>query len=412
MTMADERFADRYRLERRLGVGGMSTVQLAFDTRLERYVAVKLLAEHLAEDSSFVARFRREALAAARLVHPNVVQVFDFGLDEETNRNFIVMEHVDGHSCAEILKDQGRLDPRDAVDVLVQACKGLDYAHRNGVIHRDVKPGNLLRSHEGVVKLADFGIAKAAEDSEITKAGSVLGTAAYLSPEQARGEKAGPPADLYALGVVSYQLLTGRLPYEAASLTDLARLQESGPPPGPHDVEPSVPVELSEAVLKALHPLPEGRYEGALEMGDALRDGLRGIAPEPTDATAALDPTSATRMLGDATAATRAEPRTASRPAQRTRRPLEPLDEPPRRRQPARGSVAPPAQRRQPRKRRNPLKALLLLVLLLAVAVIGVIGYQAVQDGADRAVQLREDVRGNVQDAVDEIKGLIEDNTR
>ena len=410
--MADERFADRYRLERRLGVGGMSTVQLAFDTRLERYVAVKLLAEHLAEDSSFVARFRREALAAARLVHPNVVQVFDFGLDEETNRNFIVMEHVDGHSCAEILKDQGRLDPRDAVDVLVQACKGLDYAHRNGVIHRDVKPGNLLRSHEGVVKLADFGIAKAAEDSEITKAGSVLGTAAYLSPEQARGEKAGPPADLYALGVVSYQLLTGRLPYEAASLTDLARLQESGPPPGPHDVEPSVPVELSEAVLKALHPLPEGRYEGALEMGDALRDGLRGIAPEPTDATAALDPTSATRMLGDATAATRAEPRTASRPAQRTRRPLEPLDEPPRRRQPARGSVAPPAQRRQPRKRRNPLKALLLLVLLLAVAVIGVIGYQAVQDGADRAVQLREDVRGNVQDAVDEIKGLIEDNTR
>jgi serine/threonine-protein kinase len=412
MTMADERFADRYRLERRLGVGGMSTVQLAFDTRLERYVAVKLLAEHLAEDSSFVARFRREALAAARLVHPNVVQVFDFGLDEETNRNFIVMEHVDGHSCAEILKDHGRLDPRDAVDVLVQACKGLDYAHRNGVIHRDVKPGNLLRSHEGVVKLADFGIAKAAEDSEITKAGSVLGTAAYLSPEQARGEKAGPPADLYALGVVSYQLLTGRLPYEAASLTDLARLQESGPPPGPHDVEPSVPVELSEAVLKALHPLPEGRYEGALEMGDALRDGLRGIAPEPTDATAALDPTSATRMLGDATAATRAEPRTASRPAQRTRRPLEPLDEPPRRRQPARGSVAPPAQRRQPRKRRNPLKALLLLVLLLAVAVIGVIGYQAVQDGADRAVQLREDVRGNVQDAVDEIKGLIEDNTR
>jgi eukaryotic-like serine/threonine-protein kinase len=412
MEMADELFADRYRLERRLGVGGMSTVQLAFDTRLERYVAVKLLAEHLAEDSSFVARFRREALAAARLVHPNVVQVFDFGLDDETKRNFIVMEHVDGHSCAEILKDHGRLDPRDAVDILVQACKGLDYAHRNGVIHRDVKPGNLLRSHEAVVKLADFGIAKAAEDSEITKAGSVLGTAAYLSPEQARGEKAGPPADLYALGVVSYQLLTGRLPYEAASLTDLARLQESGPPLGPHDVEPSVPRELSEAVLKALHPLPDGRYEGALEMGDALRDGLRGIAPDPTDATAALDPTSATRMLGDATAATRAAPRTSSRPAQRTRRPLEPLDEPPRRRQPAPGSVPPPAQRRPPRKRRNPLKALLALVLLLAVAVVGVIGYQAVQDGADRAVQLREDVRGNVQDAVDEIKGLIEDNTR
>jgi eukaryotic-like serine/threonine-protein kinase len=412
--MADELFADRYRLESRLGVGGMSTVQLAFDTRLERYVAVKLLAEHLAEDASFVARFRREALAAARLVHPNVVQVFDFGLDDETKRNFIVMERVDGQSCAEILKEHGVLDPRDAVDILEQACRGLDYAHRNGVIHRDVKPGNLLRSHEGVVKLADFGIAKAAEDSEITKTGSVLGTAAYLSPEQARGEKAGPPADLYALGVVSYQLLTGRLPYEAASLTDLARLQESAMPPSPSDVDPDIPRELGEAVLQALHPLPEARYEGALEMGDALQNGLRGIAPEPTDSTVALDPTSATRMLGDPTAATRMETGTSSRPAQRTRRPLEPIDEPPRRREPARrASVAPPpAQRRAPRKRRNPLRYVVTLVVLLAVVVVGVLAYQTIQDNSSKAVQLRENVRGNVQNAVDEIKGVIEDNTR
>src|SRR4051795_6706619 len=299
--MTDELFADRYRLERRLGAGGMSTVELAFDTRLERYVAVKLLAEHLAEDSSFVARFRREALAAARLVHPNVVQVFDFGLDDETSRNFIVMEHVDGQSCAEILKEHGVLDPRDAVDILVQACHGLDYAHRNGVVHRDVKPGNLLRSHEGVIKLADFGIAKAAEDSEITKTGSVLGTAAYLSPEQARGERAGPPADLYALGVVSYQLLTGRLPNEAAPLTALPRRQGGSPPLSPHDVAPEVPPALAEAVMRALHPLPEGRYDGALEMSDALTDGLRGVAPDPTDATVALDPTASPPMLGDAT---------------------------------------------------------------------------------------------------------------
>ena len=342
--MADDLFADRYRLENRLGVGGMSTVQLAFDTRLERYVAVKLLAEHLAEDASFVQRFKREALAAARLVHPNVVQVFDFGLDDETNRNFIVMEHVDGQSCAEILKEHGALDPRDAVDILEQATRGLDYAHRNGVVHRDVKPGNLLRSHEGVVKLADFGIAKAAEDSEITKAGSVLGTAAYLSPEQARGEQAGPPADLYALGVVSYQLLTGRLPYEAASLTDLARMQESGPPLSPSDVDPDIPRALGEAVMRALHPLPEGRYEGALEMGDALQQGLRGVAPEPTDATIALDSTSATRMLGEPMPTG-----TSSRPAQRTRRPLEPIDEPPRRR-----PSAPPPREAAPRQRARP----------------------------------------------------------
>jgi serine/threonine-protein kinase len=342
-------------------------------------------------------------------VHPNVVQVFDFGLDDETGRNFIVMEHVDGQSCAEILRDQGALPPQEAVDILVQACRGLDYAHRNGVVHRDVKPGNLLRSHEGVVKLADFGIAKAAEDSEITKAGSVLGTAAYLSPEQARGEKAGPPADLYALGVVSYQLLTARLPYEAASLTDLARMQEAGPPLSPSDVNPDVPRALGEAVMRALHPLPEGRYEGALEMADALSAGLEGIAPDPTDATAALDSTSATRMLGDATAATRAETR---RPAERARRRLEPLDEPSRRRQPARAAAPVPAQRQRPRQRRSPFPAVFALVLLLGVIVIGVIAYQTVQDNAKRAVQLRENVRGNVSDAVDQIKGLIDDNTR
>ena len=139
-----------------------------------------------------MSRFRREALAAARLVHPNIVQVFDFGLDEATARNFIVMEFVDGESCAEILRDHGPLGTREAVNVLSQACRGLDYAHRNGVVHRDVKPGNLLRSRDNAVKLADFGIAKAAEQSDITKAGSVLGTAAYLSPEQARGEPAGP----------------------------------------------------------------------------------------------------------------------------------------------------------------------------------------------------------------------------
>ena len=216
---AEQLFFGRYRLERRLGVGGMSTVHLAFDTTLERYVAVKLLAEHLAADDAFVARFRREALAAARLVHPNIVQVFDFGSDDASGRQFIVMEFVDGNSCAEILRDRGPLAPRDAVDILTQACRGLDYAHRNGVVHRDVKPGNLMVNTEGVVKLADFGIAKAAEQSDITKVGSVLGTAAYLSPEQARGEPAGPASDLYALGVVSYQLMAGTLPFEAASPT-------------------------------------------------------------------------------------------------------------------------------------------------------------------------------------------------
>src|SRR5450755_3177529 len=218
--------AGRYRLEGRLGVGGMATVQLAFDQRLERNVALKLLAEHLADDPAFVSRFRREALSAARLVHPNIVQVFDFGFDERQHQHFIVMEHVPGHSCAELLRDRGHLDVEPGVEIISQACRGLDYAHRNGVVHRDVKPGNLLVSDTDVVKLADFGIARATDQSSITQVGSVLGTAAYLAPEQARGEEAGPRADLYSLGVVTYQLMSGRLPYQAASLSELALKQQ------------------------------------------------------------------------------------------------------------------------------------------------------------------------------------------
>src|SRR4030088_3116694 len=144
----------RYRLEGRLGVGGMSTVQLALDQRLERHVAIKLLAEHPADDPSFVSRFRREALSAARLVHPNVVQVFYFGFDAGHHQHFIVMEHVSGNSCAELLRDRGHLDLEQALNIVTQACRGLEYAHRNGVVHRDVKPGNLLVSDSDGVKLA------------------------------------------------------------------------------------------------------------------------------------------------------------------------------------------------------------------------------------------------------------------
>jgi serine/threonine protein kinase len=402
----DGLFAGRYRLERRLGVGGMATVQLAFDTRLERRVAVKLLAEHLADDGNFVNRFRREALAAARLVHPNIVQVFDFGLDDSTHRNFIVMEFVDGPSCAEILREQGTLAPNEAVDVLAQACRGLDYAHRNGVVHRDVKPGNLLRSDEGMVKLADFGIAKAAEDSDITKVGSVLGTASYLAPEQARGEPAGPASDLYALGVVAYQLLAGRLPYDAASLTDLARLQESGPPPRLDELDPEIPRALAAAVARALHRDPEHRYPDAAEMETALRDGLRGRAPSDTEATWAMSDETATRML-TGTGATSAVPRTSSQSAPHRR--LEPISEPPPRRAPAGRPAGPP-----PRRRRNAgMRAFVAVLVVLALAAAGVAAYAVVDSSSgSKSVQLRNDVRGKAQDAIDQLRGLIDDNTQ
>jgi serine/threonine protein kinase len=399
-----ELFADRYRLERRIGVGGMATVQLAFDTRLERNVAVKLLAEHLADDSSFVSRFRREALAAARLVHPNVVQVFDFGLDDATHRNFIVMEYVDGQSCAEILRERGTLPPDEAVEILAQSCRGLAYAHRHTVIHRDVKPGNLLRSHDGMVKLADFGIAKAAEQSDITKVGSVLGTAAYLSPEQARGEPAGPASDMYALGVVAYQLLAGRLPYEAASLTDLARLQESGPPPRLDEITTGVSPALAATVARSLHRDPDQRFADASEMETALRDSLRGRAPVAPTGWAAPDDTAATRML-TGTSATSAMPRTRQAPP---RRRLEPLDEPP--------TSAPRAPRRAPappprRRQGGALRLLVGLLVVLALAAAGFAGYQALQDAGGGSVELRENVRGQVDSSLGELRGLIEDNT-
>jgi serine/threonine protein kinase len=403
----DQLFADRYKLERRLGVGGMATVRLAFDTRLERHVAVKLLAEHLAEDPSFVSRFRREALAAARLVHPNIVQVFDFGSDDATGRQYIVMEFVDGCSCAEMLRDRGRLEPGEAVEILGQACRGLDYAHRNGVVHRDVKPGNLLRSTDGgMVKLADFGIAKAAEQSDITKAGSVLGTAAYLSPEQARGEPAGPASDMYALGVVAYQLMAGRLPYEAASLTDLARLQATSPPPRLDELEPDVPPTLAAAVLRALSGEPEARYPDAAAMEDALRDGLRGRGPAATEAAwSPSDDTASTQML-ERTRATTAMP-------PRARRQLQPIDEPtpPPRRAPARRQSAPPPA---PARRRSGggIGRWVALLVVLALVAGGLAAYQAVNSAGAKTVQLRKDVSGRVDRAAEELRGLIEDNTR
>src|SRR3954471_18763426 len=274
--------AGRYELGDRLGLGGMSTVVVAFDTRLERYVAVKLLAEHLADDAQFVARFRREAMAAARLVPPNIVQVYAFALDDASGRHYIVMERIVGPSGAQVLRDRGRLPGDEAVDWIAQAGRGLEYAHRNGLVHRDVKPGNLLLSEaDGTIKLADFGIAKIASDeSSITQVGSVLGTAAYLAPEQAAGEEAGPAADIYGLGVVAYQMLSGRLPYEAQSLTELVLKQQREPPAPLHQLDPAIPPALGAAVEKALALDARRRYASAEAFREAVLDGARGIGPD------------------------------------------------------------------------------------------------------------------------------------
>jgi len=404
--------AGRYRVEGRLGVGGMSTVHLAFDQRLERYVAIKLLAEHLADDPTFVSRFRREALAAARLVHPNIVQVFDFGFDESAHQHFIVMEHVSGHSCAELLRDRGHLDVEQAVDVVSQACRGLDYAHRNGVVHRDVKPGNLLVSDSGGVKLADFGIARATDQSSITQVGSVLGTAAYLAPEQARGEEAGPRADIYSLGVVTYQLLSGRLPYEASSLSELALKQQREAPLPLDELNPRVPRELGQSVAMALAIDQEARFGDAAGFGEALRNGAAGLAPlDSTAQTAHLGTQAATRMLSprqDPTAATRmATPRPqtgAERPAARPRQ-LEPM--------PAsrRASVAPPTAAERPQRRalrRFMVFLALAIVFTVAVAVAVILATST----SNTVVHFRRVVGHDAHSAISSMRDLINQYTK
>ncbi len=396
--------AGRYRVEGRLGFGGMSTVHLALDERLERQVAVKLLAEHLADDPTFVSRFQREAQAAARLVHPNIVQVFDSGRDESTGQYFIVMEYIEGQSCAEILRDDGWVDVDEAIAIIDQACEGLHYAHRHGVVHRDVKPGNLLRSREAEVKLADFGIAKATEQSSITQVGSVLGTAAYLAPEQARGEEAGPRADLYALGVVTYQLISGRLPYEASSLTELALKQQQEAPPMLDTLVAAVRPELAEAVAISLALDPTERYETAREMGRALSDGANGIAPDARPGAGRATPaTGATSVLG----ATR---RPAAREPERGATavtPRRPRSGPPRSRQAAAAPAAgPPPQRA---RRRSRLVPALLALLLLVVVIVAVVIATA---PTPTKVVLRNVVYSDVQQASSALKQLVSENTK
>ncbi len=418
MNRQSEPIAGRYRIEGRLGVGGMSTVMLAFDQRLERNVALKLLAEHLAEDPTFVSRFRREALAAARLIHPNIVQVYDFGLDRTSNQHFIVMEHVAGHSCAELLRDRGHLDVGPAVEIVGQACRGLDYAHRNGVVHRDVKPGNLLVSDSGVTKLADFGIARAANQSSITQVGSVLGTAAYLAPEQARGEVAGPRADLYSLGVVTYQLLSGRLPYEAASLAELALKQQRELPRPLQQLNPDVPLELAEAVGIAISIDPEERPADAVELGEMLRDGVRGISPyEDAPVRPATAQTRALprrgpepRRRGAETAATRvvAEPRRhASTPRQvpASRPPVDEYEPPVA--APRQTAAAPPPRRRSGAGRLIRRVLLAILALVVIAAIVSVVAVE-LADKANKVVVHYQQVVGNdAQSAIDQVKTII-----
>ncbi len=270
----------RYSLGEVLGYGGMAEVYRARDVRLERDVAIKILREDLARDPSFQNRFRREAQAAAALNHPMIVAVYDTGSDDRHSPPlpYIVMEYVEGRTLREVLLHEGRLTQNRAIEIIIDVCAALDNSHRQSIVHRDIKPGNVMISRDGSVKVMDFGIARAVAQSTatVTQTAAVMGTAQYLSPEQARGEKVDARSDLYSAGVVLYELLTGQPPFQGDSPLAVAYQHVGEDAVPPSDIERDLSPEVDAVVMKALAKNPANRYQSAGEMSDDLGRLLSG----------------------------------------------------------------------------------------------------------------------------------------
>jgi serine/threonine-protein kinase len=279
-----QHLSDRYELGEILGFGGMSEVHLARDLRLHRDVAVKVLRADLARDPSFYLRFRREAQNAAALNHPAIVAVYDTGEAETAGGPlpYIVMEYVDGVTLRDIVHTDGPMPPRRALEVIADACQALNFSHQHGIIHRDVKPANIMISKAGAVKVMDFGIARALADSSnsVTRTAAVIGTAQYLSPEQARGERVAARSDVYSLGCVLYEMLTGEPPFVGDSPVAVAYQHVREDPVPPSQRHPGISPELDAVVLKALTKNPDNRYQTAAEMRADLVRVHSGEKPE------------------------------------------------------------------------------------------------------------------------------------
>jgi serine/threonine-protein kinase len=311
------------------------------------------------------------------------------------------MEYVDGPSAADLLRESKQLDIGETVRLVRDSCHGLDYAHRAGVVHRDVKPGNLLFAEEmGITKLADFGIAKAAEQTRITQVGSVLGTAAYLSPEQARGEEAGPASDIYSLGVCAYQFLTGRLPHEYTSLTELALKQQQDQVAPLREYRPEVTPELDDAVRVALERDPDARYSSALEMAEAIEAGMHGEATAATQRLGTSD-YDMTQALDD-TAATRAMPRTTLGPTPTRVQTAPPTPQPV---QAARRDERADPQRAARRRRWGSF-----LALLAALAAIGIVAVALLSSSSGSSVDPVN--KPDAQQQIDTLRDFIQQNSR
>jgi serine/threonine-protein kinase len=286
-TLIDTLFDGRYKILRKLGAGGMANVYLAEDQELGRRVAIKILNERHANDDQFVERFRREAKNAAGLSHPNIVSIFDRGEAEGTY--YIAMEYLDGRSLKEMITKRGPAPINVAVDYARQILAALRIAHRQGLVHRDIKPHNVLVDDEGRVKVTDFGIARAGP-SQMTEEGSIIGTAQYLSPEQAQGAPVTPASDLYSVGIVLYELLTGTVPFGGETPVELAMKHLSKVPEPPSHIRPKVPRDLDFVVMRALAKAPAERYQSADEMDADLARVARGVSvsPETEEAATAI----------------------------------------------------------------------------------------------------------------------------
>lgn len=268
--MTGKMLGQRYRLEEQLGGGGMAVVYKAMDTLLNRLVTIKILRSEYASDEAFVERFRKEAQSIARLSHPNIVHIHDVGKDN--NVHYLVMEFIEGQNLKDIIRKDAPLPVERVITLSCQVCDALEHAHKNNIVHRDVKPHNILITRDGRAKLTDFGIAKETSTATHTQADTIMGSVHYISPEQVRGEPACPQSDIYSLGVVIYEMLTGKLPFDGDTPISVAmkHIQDIIPPL--HEINPGVSDLLSSVISKALEKNPRNRFESALEMKDALKN--------------------------------------------------------------------------------------------------------------------------------------------
>jgi len=264
----------KYEIQAEIGRGGMGVVYRGYDPLLDRYVAIKVLAPHLVWQQEFVERFLREARAAARLKHPNIVTIHDVG--QQGGRYYFVMEYLEGRTLADVIRQRGPLPPKDVLSILRPLAGALDYAHHRGLVHRDIKSGNIIVGPEGLATLTDFGIVRAAQETRLTATGTIVGTPEYMSPEQAKGLAVDARSDQYSLAVVAYEGLSGRVPFEAESTLALLHKIVYDPPPPIRQARPDLPVHVEDVLAKALAKEPGSRYAQVSAFVDALGRALAG----------------------------------------------------------------------------------------------------------------------------------------